>query len=55
MFYTIINKTFFYFRVKKIFDEISSLDDVTVNDIYITVEYNYKYGFIDEQGNEVIS
>ena len=55
MFYTKINKTFFNFLVKKIFDEISNLDDVTVNDIYIPVENNSKYGFIDEQGNEVIS
>jgi len=41
-------------ELEKLYNNISSMQGVTNKDIYIPVERNYKYGFINEKGQEKI-
>lgn len=41
-------------ELEKMYNNISSMQGVTTKEIYIPVEKNYKYGFINERGQEKI-
>ncbi len=42
-------------ELNDLFDNITELQGNTISEVYIPVENNYKYGFIDEKGIEKIS
>ena len=55
LFVTLINDNMWKKELSRICDNIPALQGNTIQEIYIPVEKNYKYGFISETGEEKIS
>lgn len=51
---TKVNKTKWEIELAKLYNNIQTLQGATTKDLYIPVEKNYKYGFINESGQEKI-